>query len=148
MKKVIIVMTYFERQYQLNKTLESIGHTTHDDFEVIIVDDGSKISPEIAGYEFPISLYKTKNKRWIDGSPAYNLGILKALERNPDIIILQCAETYHVGDIIKYSTRVTDKNYISFACYNLSKEFTFKDHDLSWLLKYRNAPACDNEGDA
>ena len=146
--KVVIVMTYFDRQFQLERTLKSISKTEHDDFEVIIVDDCSKTSPNIAGYDFSIDLYKTKNKRWIDGSPAYNLGILKALDKNPDVIMLQCAETYHVGDIIKYATTVTDKNYISFACYNLSKEFTFKDHDLSWLLKYRNAPACDNEGDA
>jgi len=141
-------MTYYERQLQLSRTLESIRHTAHDDFEVIIVDDGSKISPDITGFDFPISLYKTKNKRWIDGSPAYNLGILKALERSPDIIILQCAETYHVGDIIKYATRVTDKDYISFACYNLSKEFTFREHDLSWLLKHCCKGACNNEDNA
>jgi len=146
--RVIIVMTYYEREFQLKQTLNSFRNTEHKDFEVIIVDDCSKRSPVIRGYDFPITLYKTKNKRWIDGSPAYNFGIIKALKKNPDIIILQCAETYHVGDIIKYSTTVTDDNYISFACYNLSKEFTFKEHDLSWLLVNCGGAACDNEGNA
>lgn len=146
--KIIIVMTYYDRQFQLNKTLESIRHTEHDDFEVIIVDDCSKTSPDIAGYNFSIDLYKTKNKRWIDGSPAYNLGILKALEKNPDIIILQSAEAYHVGDIIKYASKVINKNYISFACFNLSKSETFRDHNIKEIVRDFNNHAVNNEDNA
>jgi len=146
--RVIIVMTYFEREFQLRKTLSSFNSTKHKDFEVIIVDDGSRESPGIAGYDFPISLYKTKNKKWIDGSPAYNLGIFKALEKKPDVIMLQSAEAYHVGDVIKYVSKVTNKNYISFACFNLSKLETFRDHNIKEIVRDFNNHALNNEDNA
>jgi glycosyltransferase involved in cell wall biosynthesis len=146
--KVVIVMTYFDRPFQLNRTLKSFSKTKHDDFEVIIVDDCSKIPPEIALYDFPIDLYKTKDKKWIDGSPAYNIGFLHALEKDPDIIIIQNAECFHVGDVIKYSTKITDLNYISFGCYNLSKSWTFKNYDLSWIIANNNGHAVNNENNA
>jgi glycosyltransferase involved in cell wall biosynthesis len=147
--KIVIVMTYFNRQYQLTKTLQSISQTKHRDFEVIIIDDCSEKMPSIANYHFLISVYRTKNKKWIDGSPAYNLGILHAIEENPDIIILQNAETYHVGDVIKYvSDNIKDNNYISFGCYNLSKEFTFKKHDINAIIKNNNVHAVNNDNNA
>jgi glycosyltransferase involved in cell wall biosynthesis len=146
--KVVIVMTYFDRPFQLKRTLNSFLKTKHTDFEVIIVDDCSEIPPEIANYDLSIELYKTKDKRWIDGSPAYNLGISYALEKNPDVIILQNAECYHVGDVISYATKITDPNYISFGCYNLSKSWTFKEYDLSWIIANNNFHAVNNEDNA
>lgn len=146
--KVVIVMTYFDREFQLRRTLDSFLKTEHDDFEIIIVDDCSPKEPNISTYDLPIELYKTKNKRWLDGSPAYNLGILHALEKKPDVIILQNAETYHVGDIIKLSTTVNNSNYISFACYNLNKEWTFKNYDLNWIIANNNFHAVNNEDNA
>lgn len=146
--RIIIVMTYLDRQYQLTKTLDSIKRTVHKDFEIIIVDDQSLKHPSIGSYPFPIDVYRTRNKRWIDGSPAYNQGIFEALKRNPDIIILQNAECYHVGDVLSYAERVTDSSYISFACFNLSRAFTFREHDISWLIANYNVPAGDNENNA
>jgi GT2 family glycosyltransferase len=146
--RIIIVMTYYDRQYQLDKTLYSIGQTKHKDFEVIIVDDCSPVPPKIGLSAFPIKVLKTKNKQWIDGSPAYNLGIYEALKRKADIIILQNAECYHVGDVLSYTENVTDKNYISFGCFSLSKQWTFRQHDLSWIIANSNRPAGDNENDA
>jgi glycosyltransferase involved in cell wall biosynthesis len=145
--KVIIVMTYFERQRQLNQTLKSIK-SEHKDFEVVIVDDCSRVEPAFVMQDFPITLIKMKNKQWIDGSPAYNAGILYTLSKDPDVIILQNAETYHVGDIIKYATTVTDQTYISFACYNLSKETTKKHHDINEVIKQNNNHAVNNEDNA
>jgi len=144
--KIVIVMTYFNRQFQLDRTLESFK-SKHKDFEVVIVDDCSTEPPVIGLYDFPITVRKTENKRWIDGSPAYNIGIKEALKR-ADIIILQNAETYHYGDVISRAAQVTENNYISFACYNLSKEWTFRDHDLSWIITHYNNHAVDNENNA
>ena len=146
--KVVIVLTYYDRQYQLQRTLRSFCKTDHDDFEVIIIDDCSPDSPDIGIHNFPIEVYRTKNKNWIDGSPAYNLGFLHALEKNPDVIIIQNAESYHYGDVISYATTVTDETYISFGCYNLSREWTFREHDLSWIVANYNNHAVDNEQNA
>lgn len=132
--KICIVITYFDRQFQLEKTLKSFAKTEHKDFEVIIVDDCSLVPPIMGVHDFPIEVYRTKDKKWLDGSPTYNLGILKAFQKNPDVIIIQNAETYHVGDVISYASTVTDKNYISFACYNLSKEDTFRIHYQNFAL--------------
>ena len=80
--KIVIVMTYFDRQFQLNKTLHSFTGTHHNDFEVMIVDDCSSVPPEIGIHDFPITVLKTENKQWIDGSPAYNIGIAEALKKD------------------------------------------------------------------
>lgn len=147
--KIIIVMTYFDRLFQLQRTLKSIAGTSHENFEVIIVDDCSNEKPEIGISNFPIEIIRTKNKKWLGGAPALNFGIGKALKKNPDAIILQCAETYHVGDVIKYAEKITDKNYISFACYNLSKQWTFqKEYNLSWIIANYNKAASNNENNA
>lgn len=146
--KIFIVMTYFQRQYQLDVTLHTISKTAHQDIEVVIVDDCSNCPPHPGVSDIPITVLKTINKQWIDGSPAYNIGIDYALRHGADIIILQNAETYHVGDIVSYAKRITDKNYISFACYNLSRLFTFREHDISWLIENRGGHAVNNEDDA
>lgn len=142
--KIIIVMTYFERQRQLNRTLKSI-RSEHKNFEVVIVDDCSKTEPAFVMQDYPITLIRMKNKQWIDGSPAYNAGILYALDRS-DIIILQNAECYHVGDIIKHATKVTDQTYISFGCFNLSKVDTFRNHNIQKIIN--NVHAVNNEDNA
>jgi glycosyltransferase involved in cell wall biosynthesis len=145
--KIAIVMTYFNRQYQLDQTLRTISKTNQKDIEVIIVDDCSDVAPNIGSSDFPITVYRTENKKWLDGSPAYNLGIFHAIKKKPDIIILQNAETYHVGDVIDYASRVTNDSYISFGCYNLSKGDTFKEHNITEIIK-NNARAVDNEANA
>lgn len=143
MPKVILVATYFERQYQLNKTLQSIS-TLHNDFEVVIVDDGSKddiILPELS---FKVTVLKTSNKTWSNPEPAYNTGIAHALSLNADVIILQNAECYHVGDVISYASRLTPENYISFACYSINQETTFKDHNIREIIESHNYGAVVN----
>jgi hypothetical protein len=63
------------------------------------------------------------DKNWTQGDPAYNAGIFHALQSNPDIIIIQNAECYHLGDIIRYAKEnVTEKNYITFGCYSQGKD--------------------------
>jgi glycosyltransferase involved in cell wall biosynthesis len=147
--RIAVVMTYYDRQLQLNRTLKTIAKTRHNDFEVIIVDDCSPETPVIDFHDFKITVLRTENKQWIDGSPAYNLGIREALKNKADIIILQNAECYHYGDIIRYANdQITEDNYLSFACYNLSREWTLRGHDLSWIVTNHNVPACDNEGNA
>lgn len=146
--KIFIVMTYFQRQYQLDVMLRSIAKTAHRDLEIVIVDDCSNQPPYVGVSDIPITILQTENKRWIDGSPAYNIGIDYALRHGADIIILQNAETYHVGDIVEYASHVTDKDYISFACYNLSHEFTFRPHDITWLVANHGGHAINNEDNA
>ena len=41
MKKIAIVMTYYDRWRQLQKTLETIAQTTHANYRIVLVDDAS-----------------------------------------------------------------------------------------------------------
>jgi len=146
--KVAIVMTYFDRQSQLDRTLASFRSTAHKEFQVFIVDDCSPAAPKIGRQPFPVTKLKTQDKRWIDGSPAYNTGIMAALESGAEVIILQNAETYHVGDVISRAASVQPGAYISFACFNLASRETFSPHDIYSIVNHNNRHATNNEDNA
>jgi len=121
MSKLSIVLTYYQRQKQLNKTLESFKQYNPDDFNVIIVDDASPddiILPELS---FEVIIIKLENKTWANTASVYNVGFIEALKYNPEIIIIQNAECLHWGDILGYAEKVTDETYISFACFSLAE---------------------------
>lgn len=139
MAKIVIVMPYFDRQYQLNKTLSTIATSKHDDFRVVIVDDNSPndiVLPEVG---FPIEIMKIKGKNWTNCAPVWNYGFNRALSFNPDIIILQSAECYHVGDILTHAEcDVTAGNYLAYGCFRIDKETTYKEHDIMELSTTHN----------
>jgi len=132
--KVVIVMTYFERPHQLKRTLASIAKTSHKDFEVIIVDDASEQEVQLGLCGYPITVLKTVHKQWINPEPAYNMGIYYAMLQKPDVIVLQNAECYHVGDVIARAAEVQEDEYISFGCFSINREVTFSTHDITALL--------------
>lgn len=123
---IAIVMTYFSREIQLLKTLDSFRQYNPKDFFVVIVDDGSPEDIILPELPFEVTVLKTYNKTWSQGDPAWNYGFIYALKTNPEIIILQNAECYHSGNILDYAKRVTDESYISFGCYSLSQGDAFK----------------------
>ena len=142
--KIVIVATFFERPYQLAKTIKSLESSKHTNFELIVVDDNSKEDINIGVNSFPITIIKNRNKQWTNPEPAYNLGIAEALKKGAEIIILQNAENYHVGDILTESERVTLETYISFGCYSLNEEETFRDHDIREIIRANDKGAVDN----
>lgn len=111
----VIVIAYYNRKEQLDKTLETIGKNA----PVVVVDDASDQPPRTA----TITITKEK-KYWLsDGTIPYNMGIKKALDVGATNIIIQNAETYHVGDIVGHAEKhLTDENYISYPCFSLSKD--------------------------
>lgn len=127
--KITIVISYFERFFQLCKTLESIR--TFTDCDIIVVDDGSEIPLNIPDGE-GIEVLRMKDKDWTLHSIALNRGIQKALKS--DAILVQCAECMHTGDIIRYIERfLTPRDYFSFACYSLDQKNTFGGWDKKTL---------------
>ena len=124
--KIEIVCTYFERLPLLIKTVESLKRYTRKNFELVVIDDGSVHDISIPGERtFPICVIKMMEKTWTNSAIPFNRGFRFALSRDPDIIIIQNAECYHAGDILGYAEKhLTDKNYISFPCYSLSKNDT------------------------
>jgi GT2 family glycosyltransferase len=143
--RIAIVMTYFNRKYQLEKTLFSLMESEHKDFSVVIVDDASNVPLVLNGsYGFPIEIINItkEEKQWTNPEPAYNKGILKALESNPNAIVLQNAECYHIGDILNHiEDNLTESNYLTFGCYSLDEKTTFSEFDINEIINANNRGA-------
>ena len=118
-----VVMTYYNRNAQLINTLNSFLQYNPQDFFVVVVDDGSPQDVTLPDkLPFSVFIIKMKNKYWTQGDPAYNTGFSYALSKNPDIVIIQNAECYHLGDILSHAKKhVTDKSYIAYGCYSQGK---------------------------
>jgi len=140
--RISIVMTYYSRQEQLLKTLESFKEYNPSDFNVIIVDDDSPEDIILQKYDFDIELLKCKNKIWHNAGIPFNWGFNSAMKYSPDIVIIQNAECLHNGDILSEAKKVTEENYLSFACYSLAKgegpncelqnKIATYDHESAW----------------
>lgn len=130
---ITLVLAYYDRQYQLNKTLLSYTKSAYKDFNVIIVDDASPNDIVLPELPFPVDVIKLKDKTWYSQVIPFNVGFAEALKRNPDIILITEPECMLIGDVISYATRVTDKTYISFGCFKINKEVTMGDYDLEAL---------------
>ena len=121
--KIGIVFAYYQRQRQLLNTLESFRQYNPDDFFVVIVDDNSPDDIVFKEYPFKIILRKIVNKTWVNPGPAYNIGFKEAIDNGATSIIIQNAECYHRGNIIKsVQENINENNYIAFGCYALSAE--------------------------
>ncbi len=141
---ITIVLLYWNRKEQLLRTLESFCESKNENFNLIIVDNNSPEPLKLNPYPFEIRIIRLTNQSFAKNYiSAHNYGLYHALKNNPDKIIIQHAEIFHNGDVISYSDRVTDKTYISFACYSLgagefSDNFTINnkcmtfDGESSW----------------
>jgi glycosyltransferase involved in cell wall biosynthesis len=135
---MIVVMAYFDRQVQLNKTLESFAKSVYKDFSVVIVDDCSPKDIILPSLPFEVTVLKLTEKRYQNSGPVFNVGFNYAMKSDPDIILIHNPECYHVGDVLSYASRVTDENYISFGCYGINEATTFSEHDISKVIELDN----------
>lgn len=131
-------MSYYERQYQLNKTLLSYTQSAFKDFNVIIVDDASPTDIVLPELPFKVEVIKLKDKTWLSQVIPFNVGFKKALEYKPDIILITEPECYHVGDVLSYALNVTNDKYISFGCYKINQEMTYGECDIHDLIAKNN----------
>jgi GT2 family glycosyltransferase len=123
-------MAYHDREAQLLNTLESFQD--YKDIEVVIVNDSKllhlkRYSFDI--YQIPIRDIK-KDMNWINPGVNFNIGFHFAFGLKPEAFIIQNPECCHVGDVVgAVREKLTDNNYLSFACYSLGKEqdITFRD---------------------
>ena len=97
-----------------------------DQCEVIIVDDASdgnhdisKIGEMYPGMDIKVFSFTPEEKWWSCPVIPANLGIAKA---SGDIVVLQGAEIYHGGDILKdISERIKPNKYLVYAVLALSE---------------------------
>ena len=132
LKKVSIVMAYYNRKIQLIETLESIKLSSYKNIEIIIVDDNSipeqrvdSFINEIKGtLDIKVITITEDIKTWVNPCIPYNIGFKKA---TGDIIIIQNPEVIHVGDcILNVVNNLKPHDWLSFNCYG-SPNFEFNN---------------------
>lgn len=117
---ISIVMSFYNRQSQLNKTIESIKKSQIIDYEIIIIDDAS--TPPLKCPEAKIIRIEPRQKWWSNPCIPYNIGFAAAQGNK---IIIQNPECYHVGDVLAYVEENLKSNiYITFACYAITAQET------------------------
>lgn len=159
MKFSIIVPVYNVEKY-LKKCLNSILSQTYDDFEIIIVNDGSKdncqaIIDEYAKKDTRIKPYIKPNGGLSD---ARNYGVKKAIGDyiifvdSDDYIekdlLLKLSEVLQDNDIIRFNVTLVDENYSAIRRakhFETKQNATFKDlFDVElfqpvWCYAYKTA---------
>lgn len=125
--KISIVTSYYNRKQLFINTIKSIIKTKHKDYELIVIDDGSKESERLEDIAKAYSFIKLiriepKNKWYKNPCVPFNIGIKHA---TGDIIILQNPECFHVHDILTYvNDNIKSNDFISFSCYAINKQLT------------------------
>jgi glycosyltransferase involved in cell wall biosynthesis len=121
--KLSIVITYYNRRKQLLNTLYSIEASLSSksfDTEIIIVDDESceTINDIKDIFDLNINFIRRSGKDRIDPVIPFNMGFNAV---TGDVILINCAECYHFGNIINYIyNHFTDGQYMSFSTYSIS----------------------------
>ena len=136
--KIVVVMSYWNRQAQLNRTLATMAQTEAKDVELVIVDDASDVRLTLPrGIPFPVHCLETEKRRkhwsYVAAVP-FNRAIQVALDRGADVIVLQSPECLHVGDVLAdVEGRACDGLYTSYACFSADRDMT---EGLSKGLEY------------
>lgn len=143
---VVIVMAYHDREMQLTRTIATMNQSAYGDWHAVVVDDASREPISASWDNVDVIRIEPEDKLWHNGEPAYNTGIRYGIrEYNPDVIILQNPECYHVGDVISYAAaNVTAANYLSFAAFSLDENNTKKNHNINAIMAGHNSNVkCD-----
>lgn len=134
-------MPYFQRQGQLDRTIDTLLLSKYKNFNVVIVDDCSPNPVVIPQLSFDIKVIRLNKKISINVAPIYNIGFREAIQNGAEIVIIQSPECYHVGDVITRAAEVTDSNYLTFACFRLDRVPTIQKIDINQVLARRSKDA-------
>lgn len=124
--KIAVVMSYYNRQAQLDRTAETIRRSRVYP-TVIIVDDASKpplcIPARIS--DRTVLMRTVPEEKFWTTCPVipYNRALQEALNLGADVIVLQSPECLHVGDVLGHVRAHARKGrYLTFACFSAAKD--------------------------
>lgn len=127
--KISIVTSYFNRKNLFLNTLKTILNTKHNDFEIVVVDDGSSAEHRLEDLEEKYDFLKvvrveSKDKWYVNPCVPFNLGIKKAVG---NVIIIQNPECLHVHDVLSHvANEINDEKYITISAYATNQLTTKK----------------------
>lgn len=119
---VSIVIPYFNRVDQLRLTLKTIAFSSYkNSIEVIIMDDSieenQKARQIVKEFDLNIRLFEicVDVRWWVNPCHSFNIGFREA---KGDIVILNQAECFHIGDIVKHVVEnLNSSNYLVYPCF-------------------------------
>jgi glycosyltransferase involved in cell wall biosynthesis len=131
---ISIVMGFYDRHRQLERTLKTIKKSLIEDYEVIVVDDASEIPFETDEEKVRVIRIEKKDKWWVNPCIAYNIGFKEA---KGDVIIIQNPECCHEGDVLLYVANNIEKGtYLSISCLETDQKMSAliekELHNLNW----------------
>jgi GT2 family glycosyltransferase len=129
-KKVVVVMAYYDRVRQLKNTLRTINNSTYSSVEIVLLDDASPEPLELSGItcKYPVSiLYTQPEEKFWTSCPVIplNRGFQRALDVGADIVVIQNPENFHVGDCLSHvAEHANDADYTVYSCFSCNKELS------------------------
>lgn len=144
-------MSYFNRRRQFSNTLHTIKKSKFNNYEIILVDDGSlpEQTPDnlCEQSDLPIKLIKIdqKDKWYSNPCIPYNIGFKHA---TGDVILIQNPECMHLGSVLSHASKnITNEKYMVYCCYSLTEEMSnhisemdFDGNVFENIVNYINPP--------
>ncbi len=153
MYKISVIIPAYNSEKYISSCLNSIINQSFDDFEVIVINDGScdktgEIALEYAKKDKRIKYFSQKNK---GPSSARNLGIKEA--KGEYILFVDCDDWLNsdylrelYGAIIKNGSDIAVSNLIRKGKYKYKHRFNYKEEktaqDLAQKTKLLKVPLC------
>ncbi len=124
---ISIVTAYYNRRALFIRTLESLVHFGGPEFEVVVVDDGSREEERLEDLveRFPfLRVFRLDPRQKWYSNPCIPFNIAIRQSRG-ESVILQNPECFHAGPVVKHVAEHLHKGkYLSYACYALSNPDT------------------------
>ena len=156
MPKFSIIIPVYNVEKYIKKCLDSVINQTYEDYEVIIVNDGTKDNSMDIVKEYPVKIVNQKNQGlsvarnngakqakgdyliFLDSDDSWNKNLLKSIEKslknNPDVVRFQIQETYEDGSKKEYK-ETPFNNKTGEEAFELIGKYHFVENAWCYAIK-------------
>ena len=157
MPKFSIIIPVYNVEKYIDDCLKSIMNQTYKDYEVIVVNDGTKDNSMEIVKKYNVKVIEQKNKGlsaarntgvkvakgdyliFLDSDDSWNKDLLKELsksiENNPDIVRFQIQETYEDSDKVKPFNEQPFENKNGVEAFNIITNYHFIENAWCYAIK-------------
>ena len=157
MPKFSIIIPVYNVEKYIDDCLKSIMNQTYKDYEVIVVNDGTKDNSMEIVKKYNVKVIEQKNKGlsaarntgvkvakgdyliFLDSDDSWNKDLLKELSKsiknNPDIVRFQIQETYEDSDKVKPFNEQPFDNKNGVEAFNIITNYHFIENAWCYAIK-------------
>ena len=156
-KKIVVILLNWNNWRETRECLESLKKVTYDNFEVLVVDNGSveEEKDKIRNFQFLIFNFQTKtiwNNENLGFAGGNTVGVKYALKHGADYVMLLNNDTVVAPDFLTHLVRVAEsasdygilgsriyKYDLSRQAHRKAEEIVFDGGEVNkWLIKARH----------